>query len=161
MSPLCWSRRSSSRLTRLASGLSPNCCPISPAVPGGWLNHTSSCGWSTTTESFFGIFSGAFSSWLTILIVLAALAAVIVIFLRYLRRPTLSARVVLGCIIGGAIGNLVDRFRLGYVVDFVDVGWWPVFNLADSTINIAMAALVILLLVGKLDRDPGPGELAQ
>ncbi len=109
----------------------------------------------------FGIFSGAFSSWVTILFVLAALTAVIVIFLRYLRRPTLAARVVLGCIIGGAIGNLVDRFRLGYVIDFVDLGWWPVFNLADSTINIAMGALVILLMLGKLDREPGPDELAQ
>lgn len=102
----------------------------------------------------FGIFSGALSSWVTILFVLAALAAVIAIFLRYLRQPTLLARIVLGCIIGGAVGNLIDRFRLGHVVDFVDLGWWPVFNVADSAINISMVVLVVLVMFGKLERDP-------
>ncbi len=102
----------------------------------------------------FGIFSGALSSWVTILFVLAALAAVIAIFLRYLRQPTLLARIVLGCIIGGAAGNLIDRFRLGHVVDFVDLGWWPVFNLADSAINVSMVVLVVLVMFGKLERDP-------
>ena len=103
----------------------------------------------------FGIFSGALSSWVTILFVLAALTAVIAIFLRYLRQPTLMARIVLGCIIGGAAGNLIDRFRLGHVVDFVDVGWWPVFNVADSTINVAMVVLLVLVVFGRLEREPG------
>lgn len=102
----------------------------------------------------FGIFSGALSSWVTILFVLAALAAVVAIFLRYLRQPTLLARIVLGCIIGGAAGNLIDRFRLGHVIDFVDLGWWPVFNLADSAINVSMVVLVVLVMFGKLERDP-------
>lgn len=51
-------------------------------------------------------------------------------------------------ILGGAIGNLIDRGFYGYVVDFIDFHWWPVFNLADSaiTIGITMLALSILLI---------------
>ena len=100
----------------------------------------------------FGIFSGAFSSWATIIFVSAALLVVVAIFVRYLREPTLAARIVLGSIIGAGAGNLIDRFRLGYVIDFVDVGWWPVFNVADAVINISMVALLLLALIGKLER---------
>ena len=51
-------------------------------------------------------------------------------------------------ILGGAIGNLIDRGLYGYVVDFIDFHWWPVFNLADSaiTVGITLLALSILLL---------------
>lgn len=52
----------------------------------------------------------------------------------------------LGLIIGGAIGNIIDRVVLGAVVDFIDVGFWPVFNLADTAIVIGVG-LVILLVV--------------
>ncbi|MFO7711058.1 MAG: signal peptidase II [Candidatus Woesearchaeota archaeon] len=45
-------------------------------------------------------------------------------------------------ILGGAIGNLIDRIFLGYVIDFIDFGFWPAFNIADSAITIG-AALVI------------------
>lgn len=48
-----------------------------------------------------------------------------------------------GLIMGGALGNLVDRVRLGYVVDFVAIGWWPRFNLADSAITIGIICLAI------------------
>ena len=43
--------------------------------------------------------------------------------------------------LGGALGNLVDRVRQGYVVDFVDLSWWPVFNLADAAILVGVAIL--------------------
>jgi signal peptidase II len=51
---------------------------------------------------------------------------------------------------GGALGNLIDRARLGYVIDFVDAYWsahhWPAFNVADSAISIGVVLLVIDIL---------------
>jgi signal peptidase II len=47
--------------------------------------------------------------------------------------------------LGGTIGNLIDCLRLGYVIDFVDVTYWPVFNVADSSIVIAMFLSAYLL----------------
>ncbi|WP_245549861.1 signal peptidase II [Gordonia effusa] len=60
----------------------------------------------------------------------------------------------LGLVLGGALGNLVDRiFRSpgplrGYVVDFVSVGWWPVFNVADSAVVCGAVLLVVLTIIG-------------
>ena len=57
-----------------------------------------------------------------------------------------------GLVIGGAVGNLIDRFRLGYITDFIDVKlWgsfhWPVFNIADSAIVIGTAIFAISLFL--------------
>ena len=61
----------------------------------------------------------------------------------------------LALIMGGAVGNLLDRMRLGYVIDYVDVYWgrhhWPAFNVADSAISIGVALLVLDIL-----RNPQP-----
>jgi signal peptidase II len=60
----------------------------------------------------------------------------------------------LGLVLGGTVGNLVDRFfrspgpLRGHVVDFVSVGWWPVFNVADSAIVCGAAAMVVLTVFG-------------
>ena len=61
-------------------------------------------------------------------------------------RPTALLRLSLGLQIGGALGNLVDRFRLGAVTDFIDVGPWPIFNLADASIISGLALLGWILL---------------
>lgn len=50
-------------------------------------------------------------------------------------------KVAIGFILGGAIGNMIDRFRVGYVIDFLDFRIWPVFNLADSFITIGAVIL--------------------
>ena len=63
--------------------------------------------------------------------------------------PVLHA--ALGLQLGGAIGNLIDRVRLGYVVDFIDLAIWPVFNLADAAIVAGVAILAFHLL-----RPPEP-----
>jgi signal peptidase II len=66
---------------------------------------------------------------------------------RYLPRSGFLLHLALGLQLGGAIGNLLDRVRQGYVVDFVDFGyrsnWWPVFNVADSAIVIGVALLAL------------------
>lgn len=60
----------------------------------------------------------------------------------------------MGLILGGALGNLLDRLRLGYIIDFLDFRVWPVFNLADSAITVGIILLGIeLLLQGKRRND--------
>jgi signal peptidase II len=51
--------------------------------------------------------------------------------------------IAFGAIAGGAIGNVIDRFHYGYVVDFIDFRWWPVFNAADSCITLGVFALIV------------------
>ena len=94
----------------------------------------------------FGLLSGD-SQWNQLL--LAGLAALIAaILLRWLWRAENGlVAVALGLVIGGAIGNIIDRFRFGAVVDFVDAfayGWhWYVFNVADAGIVVGVGLLLI------------------
>jgi len=90
---------------------------------------------------------------------LSGLAVVIVIALLFWLRG-IEGRwpgVAVGLIIGGALGNVVDRLRLGAVVDFLDLHWgdlhWPAFNLADSAITVGV---VLLLLDGLFGRHKSP-----
>src|SRR3979409_710976 len=66
---------------------------------------------------------------------------------RYLPRSGFRLHLALGLQLGGALGNLIDRIRQGYVVDFVDFGyrsnWWPVFNVADSAIVVGVVLLAL------------------
>ncbi len=55
-------------------------------------------------------------------------------------------QILAGLILGGGLGNLLDRIRLGYVVDFLDFRYWPVFNLADSAVSVGMILVILLLL---------------
>ncbi len=57
------------------------------------------------------------------------------------RRALFIRKMAVGFILGGAIGNMIDRFRLGYVIDFIDFRIWPVFNFADSFITIGAVIL--------------------
>ncbi|MCL4513522.1 MAG: signal peptidase II [Candidatus Eremiobacteraeota bacterium] len=61
-------------------------------------------------------------------------------FLFYALRYNLSytLQLFIGLLIGGGIGNLIDRIRLGYVIDFLDLRFWPVFNFADSAVTVSM-----------------------
>ena len=66
------------------------------------------------------------------------------------RHPLLPTAV--GLLIGGSVSNLVDRVRLGHVTDFLDLRFWPAFNLADSFIVVGVAILLGALVAA--DRDP-------
>jgi signal peptidase II len=83
----------------------------------------------------------------TFLFVAIAVVVIVAIIASYRRvvQGSLWFRLALGLILGGAVGNLIDRLRLGYVVDFIDLRWWPVFNIADSCIVIGVALLVLTL----------------
>ena len=75
---------------------------------------------------------------------LVAAAILAVLIVRNREKPVLCSGLAL--ILGGALGNVIDRIRFGYVVDFVDVhamGWhWPAFNVADSAISIGAGILI-------------------
>ena len=71
--------------------------------------------------------------------------AVILYSLRQMSRPSLILTLSLGLQLGGAIGNLIDRIRFGYVVDFMDLTFWPVFNVADSAIVCGVIGLAYTL----------------
>jgi len=92
----------------------------------------------------FGIFKGKAVFFVSISI------AVIIAIVAYLLKSRPLDRAVsvgLGLILGGALGNLADRVVLGRVVDFIDLGVWPVFNIADSCITIGAAVLVFSMLL--------------
>ncbi len=98
---------------------------------------------------------GAFGvlSWVhpNFFVVIAGLAiGVVFIFFWSLGRGQRLPATALSLILGGAVGNLADRVRLGSVVDFIDVHWhslrWPAFNVADAAITVGVFLLVIELL---------------
>jgi signal peptidase II len=72
--------------------------------------------------------------------------SVIIASYRYIPEPSWLLSVSLGLQMGGAVGNLIDRIRVGYVVDFIDLTFWPVFNIADSAICIGVAGLAYTVL---------------
>jgi len=102
------------------------------------------------------------SGWQTAFFATIAIVAALIVSVLILRSPERRLLCTgLALILGGALGNLIDRLLYGHVVDFVDLhafGWhWPAFNVADSGITLG-AGLVIL--EGFLHRDDGPGARA-
>jgi signal peptidase II len=99
---------------------------------------------STNTGSAFSLFQGA-----TGVIIVVAVVLVAVLLVLVWRAPSLGRAAILGLILGGALGNLSDRFFRdlhGGVVDFVDFHFFPSFNVADSCITVGCILLVISLL---------------
>ncbi len=106
----------------------------------------------------WGFLSGAASWFRTPFFLLVSLAAqVFIVF--YFRKTTPDQRmlrVALALVMGGAIGNFVDRVRFGYVIDFIDWHWydeatWPTFNIADSAITVGVSLMVLDMLVTKVE----------
>jgi signal peptidase II len=85
------------------------------------------------------------AGWLLILVgtACAVIIPTIVALRPDLPRPQV---VLLAAIWGGSLGNLLDRLRTGGVTDFIDLGFWPVFNVADIAITLGVVALAILLV---------------
>ena len=92
------------------------------------------------TGAAFGVLKG--HQWFFI-----AISCVVIVWIlrefRRVHRMTRASQWACALILGGAVGNLVDRLRFGYVVDFIDVHVWPVFNIGDSAITIGVALLVL------------------
>ena len=108
----------------------------------------------------FGLFGGSAA-----LLAIASLGVIGLIVAYHARsRPNIVLTIALGLLLGGAIGNLLDRIRYGYVVDFVDAGIGTLrfytFNVADSAISIAILLLILLALfpaLGGSGSEPSDG----
>lgn len=83
-----------------------------------------------------------------------ALVALLVFFSRHATRP--MAWLPVGLLLGGALGNAVDRIRIGAVVDYLKLPNWPAFNLADVAITVGVILLVIVIERGARDEDAAP-----
>jgi signal peptidase II len=83
----------------------------------------------------------------TVLLVLIT-ASLLLLFAWGMKSPESSrtARTGLGLILGGAVGNWIDRLRVGAVIDFLDFRVWPVFNFADAAISVGVGLYLIFLL---------------
>jgi len=99
------------------------------------------------TGSAFGLFAN--QAFLLTLVAIVGLVTIL-LFYRYLSRISLLSSFALGLVFGGAVGNLIDRLRFGYVTDFIDVRlWhdfhWPAFNAADSAITVGAIVLAVFI----------------
>jgi signal peptidase II len=86
------------------------------------------------------------------LFIITSLVAVVLIYLNYKKnreKKSFSYDLSLALILAGALGNLIDRLFLGYVIDFLDFRIWPVFNIADSAITAGAFLLAYLMLKQK------------
>ena len=100
------------------------------------------------TGAVFGLFQG--QSFALTIVGLVGVAALVVYALFINRHfPLLDNRLsnsALGLILGGTVGNLIDRLHFGYVADFISIGIWPAFNIADSAITVGVIIFAYSLL---------------
>jgi len=101
----------------------------------------------------FGMLNEVGSGWKDYFLITVAIVAVLVLTYMLYRCQRILEAITFSLVIGGAIGNVIDRIRLGWVVDFIHVHWhdlsWPVFNIADSAISVG----ICLILLDNLRRD--------
>ena len=125
-----------------------------PVIPGFF-----SLTYLTNTGAAFGILAGHPTWWRQAFFIAIALAALVAITVMYrrLRNESVWYEIALAFIAGGAIGNVIDRVRLGSVVDFLDVyigtRHWPAFNIADSAITVGVAVFLVKNIF--FDEKPG------
>ncbi len=118
-----------------------------PLIPG-WLDLT----YVQNTGVAFGLFRG-FPQIFTVTSLVIVVAAVYW-YLRQRPQPERWFAPCLGLIVGGALGNVIDRLRFGYVVDFIKTfdGRFPVFNVADSCVVVGIT--IVALLLARSDATP-------
>jgi len=91
------------------------------------------------TGAAFGFFDNS-----THFLIIASIVFVVLIVYYLMTKPVESiVRTSCIAILAGAIGNLIDRLRLGYVIDFIDLRVWPIFNIADSCITLGVVVILI------------------
>ena len=116
-----------------------------PVLPGVEIVNTRNTGVA------FGFFAGG--GLVVALVTAAALLALTVFFALHRGRPL--AWLPTGLLLGGAIGNLIDRAREGSVTDFIDISFWPAFNVADVAITVGVLTLLYVLEGPPRRAEPG------
>ena len=113
----------------------------------------------------FGIFNGESHHWvrwaLAGIIFIAAVS--ITVYWAYNRSQGIIFSAACGMILGGALGNLIDRVFIGRITDFIEVGYrnvtWPVFNIADSAVSVGVCLFIIFILNEKREGTNAPGPV--
>jgi len=102
------------------------------------------------TGSAFGLFAG-----FTNFLIIASLLGLGLILYFFMKQATnnMFMRISVGLVVGGAFGNLIDRVKDGFVVDFISVGWWPAFNVADSAISVGMTVILAFMIFAKKEKN--------
>jgi signal peptidase II len=135
---------------------------VTPIVPGFF-----NLAFVRNTGAAWGMFGGL-NGWLALLSVVMLIA--IVVFRRSFLADVLAHKIAMGLMIGGITGNLVDRLRLQYVVDFLDFHWrlhhFPAFNVADASICVGVGLYILssflpALRARKRDRAPDQGHAVE
>ena len=96
----------------------------------------------------FGVLQGKSSLFL----IMAVLIVCIMIYVHLTYEVPVWVQYAMGLIVGGTIGNLIDRWNFGAVRDFFSIGWFPVFNVADMAIVIGGGLLILYLFLNEPDR---------
>jgi signal peptidase II len=122
-------------------------------VVGDWFNLV----YGQNTGVAFGLFQNMprLFTVTSILITAGAIYA----YVAHLPNRSRWVQVAMGFVLGGAIGNIIDRLRYGYVVDFIQVGWWPIFNVADSGVSVGVTMLAAYLILVGDEPAPAPRDL--
>ncbi len=107
----------------------------------------------------FGIFAGSAASFRIPFFLTLSFAAIVGMFFFYKTVTENLLRIAISLIMGGALGNIIDRARLGEVIDFIDVHWytnhWPAFNVADSAITIGVGLLILDMFIKERQKVKG------
>jgi len=133
---------------------------VADQVSKAWIRASIPEGYSLLKLGFFrithvhntGAAFGLFPDQSLLLTIFAIIAGIVVLFFVFYGHRYLpwfgSTPVVLtfGLVLGGTVGNLLDRFRFGYVTDFIDFSYWPAFNVADSAVTVGVILFALLLL---------------
>lgn len=97
----------------------------------------------------FGIMQG--KAWISLIIGIIVIVAMI--YINAEKMVTVPVQYASALIAGGSLGNLMDRWFYGYVIDFFSIGWWPVFNVADMAIVIGGALFIIYIFMNEKRED--------
>ncbi len=112
-------------------------------MPIAWLDRFVTLTYVQNTGAAFGLFQGGS---IVLAIVAVVVVGFIVVFFRQQKEIPAIMVISLGLMLAGSTGNLIDRIARGFVTDFVNLRWWPVFNVADSSIVIGTILLAVYIL---------------
>ncbi len=112
--------------------------------------------YAQNTGAAFSIFYGQ----VEILTIISCLGVILILaynfFIahRYSFLNTPINKIALGLVLGGTAGNLIDRVSLGFVRDFIDIGPWPIFNVADSAVVVGVIVFAVFVILESRDSSP-------
>lgn len=101
---------------------------------------------TTNTGISFGLFQGS-------TVIVSIISVILIGALVYYKKEFEGKEIFLTLILAGIIGNLIDRVFLGHVIDFIDLKWWPVFNVADSSLFIGVFGTIILVIIEQIQKS--------